>query len=136
MVTDANVESYKHLYIISINDEYDGELHPYFIHYHPNVMNMSFPDLDHPVDGYSLFESWQARQIIEFLAPLRELTRFTLVVHCGAGVSRSGAVGVFAAEYLGCDMKDLYNRHPNILPNLWVLRMLRMLREVAENEEI
>jgi len=45
-----------------------------------------------------------------------------LLVHCDAGISRSGAVATFASNYLNIDFQDEY-----IKPNPYVLRILNNL---------
>lgn len=68
-----------------------------------------------------LFNNGIARQIINFVDKYKDVD--TLVVHCAAGISRSGAVGVFAARYLNLDENKLYDRFP-IIPNQFVLKIL------------
>ena len=49
----------------------------------------------------------KAKQIINFIDKAQEDENDSvLVVHCQAGISRSGAVGTFACDYCGLD----YNR--------------------------
>lgn len=64
-----------------------------------DVLTLYFDDIDAPVEGLTLFTSRQADEVIDFLARNRSVD--TLLIHCYAGVSRSGAVADFVLEYLG-----------------------------------
>lgn len=48
-----------------------------------------------------------------------------LVVHCDAGISRSGACGVFAVDFLRLDYQKFIQDNNYIHPNPHVLRVLR-----------
>ena len=51
-----------------------------------------------------------------------------LVVHCHAGISRSGAIGSAIAYYLGLDSIAFKDLNPNIDPNKFILeKMLKAL---------
>jgi predicted protein tyrosine phosphatase len=69
----------------------------------------------------SLFTLFKARSIIEFLDKLKDFGCKELVVHCDAGISRSGAVVKFANIYLGLDIPKLnkYDMH-----NIYVFNTL------------
>lgn len=65
---------------------------------------------------YLFFNEDKARQIISFLDVLRDKNIVNLLIHCDAGVSRSGAVGIFAVRYYGLDEKKFLEEniiHPN-----------------------
>ena len=54
-----------------------------------------------------------------------------IMIHCTAGISRSGAIGAALNEYYNkvrsqneADHEAFWSRHPNINPNLHVLRLL------------
>jgi len=65
-----------------------------------------------------LFEEEMARGIINFINKINKMDIPVLVVHCHAGVSRSGAVGVFATRFLGLDEKLFREVHEKyISPN-------------------
>lgn len=55
-----------------------------------------------------------------------------IVVHCGAGVSRSAGTALAIAEYLGID-NDIQS-NPNFNPNLWVSKLVRNELKIAKNE--
>lgn len=68
----------------------------------------------------TLFSKSQAHQIIDFVKDLQEDREDSdLVIHCDAGISRSGAVAQFLSDYLKIPFLD-----PNIRPNKYVLRIL------------
>ena len=64
-----------------------------------DVLTIAFDDIDVPDEGLSVFTQKQAAQVIAFL----NRNRFApaILIHCFAGMSRSAAIGTFAAEYFG-----------------------------------
>ncbi|MBQ8960027.1 MAG: hypothetical protein IJ071_02280 [Ruminococcus sp.] len=62
------------------------------------VLTLYFDDIEEPEHGLKLMESSQAKRIIRFIREHSDVD--TLLIHCFAGVSRSRAVGVFAAKLL------------------------------------
>lgn len=65
-----------------------------------------------------LFTENQAKDILEYIDQYKNDSRdIMLVIHCEAGVSRSGAVGLFACRYLGIDVARFRALHPTINPN-------------------
>jgi hypothetical protein len=94
-----------------------------------------------PLEFYDVGDDWkteenkfshdQAKQIVEFVDKYKDLvTEF--VIHCHAGISRSGAVGSFIVEYLKLDYQEFKKRNPNILPNAMVLRKLFEVSGIQE----
>jgi predicted protein tyrosine phosphatase len=67
------------------------------------------------------FSIEQARQIVRFV---REKGECPLLIHCTAGISRSGAVGLAVAEQCGC-VEEFRRGNPDIMPNQLVLQKLR-----------
>jgi len=107
---------------ISIQDTIDGgfgfELKENA--YCKGVITLYFDDIDEPCKGLTMMTDSQAVQLIDFIQEHREVD--TLLIHCFAGVSRSRAVGVFAAEILGTEPVDekYYNTHVyNTLRRIW-----------------
>lgn len=75
-----------------------------------------------------LFNEDHARKIIEFIdLAQRKLEPMTLLIHCTAGVSRSGAVATFISEYLNLPFHD-----ENIMPNSYVLETIRKTAQAYE----
>ena len=90
----------------------------------PNLLSLDFEDIE-PADSYGegkFFDREQARQVIKFLESLNSQDK--LIVHCHAGISRSGAIGTFAAKLSGQSVEDLHKCHPRVYPNSWVLNLL------------
>jgi predicted protein tyrosine phosphatase len=106
--------------IISIFDN-DG---PLFKEESENLLSLDFHDVTPGwgYGGYRLFNKEQARLVVDFLCRLEPDDN--LIVHCRAGISRSGAVGTFAAMLHGESLELLNRRHPTIYPNEWVLDLL------------
>jgi len=68
-----------------------------------------------------LFNSSHAHQILDFIKTLDEST---LIIHCAAGISRSGAVGLFCCRYFDLDQKEFRRLNRQIYPNSHVLDVL------------
>ena len=73
-----------------------------------------------------LFSVSQAEEVITFINLIKDAEEdAVLVVHCDAGVSRSGAVGTFVCDYLGLDYNEFMSENKGIMPNPYVLKLLR-----------
>lgn len=112
-INDSNVENYNQFYI-SINN---SDAHPYFKEDHSNVLNLFFDDVTQDYkqyekseqEGYN-FKNFTAKRdlkaisdrdaisILEFLE--KNMDCPSLIVHCSAGISRSGAVGLFINDFM------------------------------------
>jgi predicted protein tyrosine phosphatase len=76
-------------------------------------------------DKLKLFSSDHAKSIIYFIDSINNNQYIkTLVIHCAAGISRSGAVGLFANRYLNLDEKEFNYNNPLINPNEYILDLL------------
>lgn len=64
------------------------------------VLELKFCDLTSEVCGLPIFTARDAFKTIEFLEKANSVCN-KLLIHCEAGVSRSGAVAYFAAEQSG-----------------------------------
>jgi predicted protein tyrosine phosphatase len=96
-------------------------------------LGLVFVDTTNPYDEKA-FTKEQAKQIIEFLVKYSEANKWNteeLYIHCAAGVSRSGAVGLFATEFLGLSERQFFSTNRQVSPNPYVLRILR---ETLEEE--
>ena len=108
--------------IISINDvSLHPEPPPFSRLYleHPNLLVLFFDDVE--TEGPTSFSSDMARHIVRFV---QESDERPLLIHCTAGISRSGAVGLAIAEQCGC-VEVFRRENPDIMPNHLVLRKLR-----------
>lgn len=85
---------------------------------------------------FKLFSKNQAKKMINFIDKLKRDDRdLGLVIHCEAGVSRSGAVGIFACRYLGIDEHKFRAMHPLIKPNPFVYDTLCEVSKMKGNFE-
>lgn len=93
-----------------------------------NGMDICFDDLDwnnkviQPDD--ILFQEIHAKQISDFIESNKDQDFETLICQCDAGISRSGAVGLWATRFLKLDEKEFRDKHPQIKPNSRVLEIL------------
>jgi len=87
-----------------------------------NILSLVFGDIIRPKAGYYLFDRVQACQIIDFINNLSDIN--ILAIHCDAGVSRSGAVGLFACRYLNLNEKEFLEDNEFIDPNSHVYDLL------------
>lgn len=117
----------KEAWAISINSTKGGEETPFS----PNalatgkVLVMRFDDIQTEIPGLKLFSTEQARQIREFIENIPKGQ--TILIHCTAGICRSGAVAEVLDMVLNEDSKEFFKDNPYILPNTHVKSLL--LRE-------
>ena len=101
----------------------DGNFFPVALHDAPNVLTLQFDDITYQFGDLKLFTKEQAKQIIDFLT--RNLDKGYCVVHCTAGISRSGAVATFIHKWIGTATDDEFKViNPNIFPNSHVFKTL------------
>ena len=75
-----------------------------------------------------LFNNKHAKQIIKLIDLAQKDTNDSaLVVHCAAGISRSGAVATFACDYCKLDYAEFLKDNPCLYPNQFVLRTLHRI---------
>lgn len=125
-VNDKNVESKTKLALISIVDT-DGFDKYYFKQNHSNVLNLKFDDIEKDIQKYKTMNVEQGKQIITFLKNIDKENVVYLIVHCAAGISRSGAVATFANEFFELDNEVFKTDNRFIHPNGNVLRILHSL---------
>ena len=125
-LNDNNIELNKNLYCISIHGLSEKEI-PYFKFNHTNVLNLRFDDVESDSAHGKAMTIEQGMEIISFLKNMEINNNTMLLVHCYAGISRSGAVGTFCNEYFNQDKTEFINRNKHILPNGAILRILHNL---------
>jgi|AntAceMinimDraft_10_1070366.scaffolds.fasta_scaffold103437_2 predicted protein tyrosine phosphatase len=141
-ISDINVDEFIRYAFICINDT-NGQYYynSLFTQNHSNVLNLWFDDIEH--DGNlsptnkeetKAFTNEQANQIVNFLDSNKGIIN-TLLVHCAAGISRSGAVGRFALDYLNGDREYFKLNNNHILPNGRVLRMLNEAWRIKKSKK-
>jgi predicted protein tyrosine phosphatase len=143
-IDDDNVES-QNIMFISIHTHWKGkensvldDVKSWFRRQHPNVMIMHFGDYPeeyvnkHTHEGPTgLFNEYKAKKLYEFIKSNKD--KQIAVVHCGAGVSRSGAVGSFIYDIYGTmTWEEFKRKNPKINPNVHVLKLLRKEHEKDE----
>ena len=137
-LTVENVESkVTKAALISICSEVDQENYidqrPHFNKDTSNVLNLLFEDITEDLWTKTMgkdvlmkaFTKDQGLKVIEFLNKHKD--KETLIIHCAAGISRSGAIGTFAAEYFNVDLEKFNELNPHIHPNSLVITTLRKL---------
>lgn len=136
-ITNDNVED-KQSFFISINDTCGTDEVPFFKTNKSNVMVLFFDDVEEDltiptqeVKKAKAFTLEQAKELFAFVEKNKH--RKTCIVHCAAGISRSGAVGTFINDYLGGNYSQFKKRNPYIHPNGLVLGLLKKVcREAGE----
>ena len=87
-------------------------------------MKKQYPD-NKIVKDIVLFDKDHAKKVLLLLdCAQRDNEDITLVVHCAAGISRSGAIATFACDYCGLDYNEFLKDNPLLYPNDFVLETL------------
>lgn len=139
-IRDSNAEEHKDICMVSIHctpDVASPDVREFFKEDHDNVLRLYFDDIEEevrefrtfghgesdPYKAYGITEE-QAKKLYEFLEKHKE--RKECIVHCYAGISRSGAVGTFVHDsYSDETWEQFYSRNRHIHPNQRVLKLLR-----------
>ncbi|MFW6377147.1 MAG: hypothetical protein ACOCZ5_00740 [bacterium] len=127
-VDDENVENYP-LMFISINDSEGRFSQSHFKREHPNVLILHFDDVSKdgepsPTNDKNTraFNDEDADRIIEFIQKNED--KVGVLIHCAAGISRSGAVGQFLVNYFEEDMDEFFRQNYRVIPNAHILSKL------------
>lgn len=142
---DCNIEHRTDLAVISIGNSFEDDLAEdifangpsshWFRYPHRNVLNLDFDDIAAPDEWknlsecsqYILFDENMAGQIADFVDANKNAAVW--IVHCSAGVSRSGAVSKWLTDWLkakyGIEANNVDGRYAT--PNHHVLRLLDRL---------
>ena len=140
--TPTELELLEKSKIISINSSWGFDDAPPFSEsflQHPHLLTLTFDDIcnepETPEDlgNAILFDEDMALAIMRFV----DDGKFPLLVHCTAGISRSGAVGEVLNWYFNryletntADDEDFVQNNRRIMPNTIVRRiMLKVLEE-------
>jgi predicted protein tyrosine phosphatase len=138
-ITDDNVEQRKDDVFISINNTY-GDNSSFFNSNKNNVKIMYFDDCERnsitlienkPVN-VKAFTKKQAKELFNFIK--KNINKNNWIIHCSAGISRSGAVGTFINDYFGLNWFEFKNNNPKVIPNNLILRLLK--REMYKKYEL
>ena len=133
LLDDSNIEEYKNVAIISITDPH-REGKQWFKNNHSNVLNLFFNDAT-PTQNYGytqdyvdngnevvLFDDDMAMKVLSFM--FANSGKDTWYIHCMAGISRSGTVGKFIADFLLINPAHFKYTNPNIHLNSYVWDVL------------
>lgn len=85
------------------------------------LLQLLFADIDAPMEGWELFTSSQAKEILTFTKEMQVDKVDVMIVHCHAGKSRSPAVCAALAEYCGQSSNLYFSKY---IPNMHVYRTL------------
>ena len=121
MGTRIEAELFRDYRIISINDvTHHPEPPPFSERFYsaPNLLTLFFDDVEQ--DCPAAFSPEQAEEIIVFMAKRDDRP---LLIHCMAGVSRSGAIGIVIAKHSNC-IEEFIRGNPDIQPNEFVVKRL------------
>lgn len=99
-----------------------------------DVHKTTFDDLVKQIDGYTLFDSEKATKIKNFIDSYKDSV-FNIIVHCTAGISRSGAVGCAIARYLNGD-DDYLLKTGLYIPNKLVYKTMCECLDLNYSEEL
>lgn len=140
-IDDTNVGTVKQAFI-ELMGEQDILSAPWvFNQDHSNVLRLMFDDVDEPlhvplvgdipdnreyIPVVPMSEA-QGQQILDFVRANEDKKVF--IVHCAAGVSRSGAVAKFIMEYFGETHLEYWMINKNTQPNIRIVNILRKLNE-------
>lgn len=143
-IDDSNIES-QDMMIISINnhyrpyrkDSFKHDVESYFKKQHPNALTMHFGDYNENnaiqkgnKGPTGVFNEYKAKKLYKFIKDNKN--KSLAILHCGAGISRSGAVGNFIYDLYGKnDMTwdEFKRKNPQIQPNIYILKLLRKVYE-------
>lgn len=141
---DCNIEQRTDVAVISIANSFEdsepedifanGPSSKWFRRRHRNVLNLTFDDVSADEscgaggssvgDGYVLFDENMAREIAAFVDANKDASVW--IVHCSAGVSRSGAVSRWLKDWLafkyGIEADNVDGKYA--VPNAHVLEVL------------
>ena len=89
----------------------------------------TYPDLANPGESIPVkaMTAEQAENLVEFIMRNKDCKR--AIIHCHAGISRSGATGVFVNELFNNSENEFYIKHPQVKPNYHILDLLRKAHE-------
>lgn len=103
-----------------------------------NVLSLRFDDIDEPLDLKLFGEEYvqvypmsevQADHIVEFVEKNKD--KETFIVHCMAGVSRSGGVTRWISEHFKQSNFAYREENPYVKPNQRIINLLRKAKLAA-----
>lgn len=99
-----------------------------------NILKLVFDDI--VVENYNckLFSKEDAKLIIDFAKSLEDNIE-TIIIHCHAGICRSGAVALFLNSFLNLNFDEFKKENPYIYPNPFILNTLENISGIKVNVE-
>lgn len=95
-----------------------------------NILNLWFDDAEdqYPILGQSnekliLFNEDMAQKVIDFIEKNKDKKQWML--HCTAGINRSGSIGAFLADYFGISSWMFKRDNPQVQGNTLVKNLMR-----------
>lgn len=119
-ITNDNVENIKDTFFISI--QHTGVDKTYFVN-KQNVKVLFFDDCLLSDQYCTVMSEDQALELLDFIDEHKD--KKFCVIHCAAGISRSGAVGTFICDYTDSNFKSFIQDNPQIHPNVVVLNLMK-----------
>jgi predicted protein tyrosine phosphatase len=131
-ILESSINTHKDKAFISITNPIGKH---FFKNNYSNVLNLEFDDatdeenlrrVREGLEELTLFDEEQAIEIINFIEQNKHVETF--YVHCLAGSSRSGAVGVFINDLYGDESYfEFLNSNPIVRPNYYILALLKRI---------
>lgn len=124
---DGIEKSGKDVFYLSINNPDDKDKTP-IREDSDTFKSMWFYDIDEDIYDevkdftYKTISDEQVDELYDFIMKNKDKKNF--VVHCTAGVSRSGAVGEFVNDLFGIPYAEFKKQNPNIIPNTYIKKKL------------
>lgn len=130
-INDSNIEAIDETFIISILDSSGPYRIPLFKNNHNNVITLVFDDVIKSGDSSPTvskdtiaFNTKMAENLYNFIELNKN--KNSCLVHCAAGISRSGAIGTFIYDLFGVgNYLQFKKNNPRIFPNPFILKLLR-----------
>ena len=133
-ISEQNIEKIKNIKIISILDTSGTYSIPFFQQDHSNVITLKFDDITE--DGNpsptnlskttKAFDQQHAIKIIKFVHQKNFKQTESLIIHCAAGISRSGTIGMFINDLLKSESyPEFMKRNPRTFVNYHILNILK-----------
>ena len=124
---DGIEKSSKDVFYLSINNPDDEDKTP-IREDSDTFKSMCFYDIDEDIYDevkdftYKTISDEQVDELYDFIMKNKDKKNF--VVHCTAGISRSGAVGEFVNDLFGIPYAEFRKQNPNIIPNTYIKKKL------------
>ena len=129
-ITLDNIESFSNSFYISIDGTIEKNYPAYFSENRENLLCLKFDDVGFEADmGHGLIAKpmsyEQGLDLYKFI--MKHKDKKLCYVHCGAGISRSGAVGTFIQEISNTSYQEFFKMNQHITPNYHVLSTLHSI---------